>query len=460
MNDRTAAPNHRPPDIVLVTIDSLRADHLGCYGYGFPTSPRIDELAAGSLVFDQAIAAGIPTMPAFTTLLSGMHPYRHGIVAHSGARRLSERVMLLPEFLKQQGYVTVAIDNLVVQGEGSGSWFARGYDQYSGFVYRPFGDQSRQLTDRALGFLDEFGGPGERPPLFLLIHYWDPHSPYGPCPPYDTLHYRPGSDAVDLAAVRGIASEYYDRFLGDMRLKHPHDYAYIVAQYDGEISQVDREVGRLVDRLQSRGMWDSTMFALLSDHGECFGEGDFYFDHHGLYDAVVRFALMLHGPGIAPGRSDALVSSEDLLPTLLELAGAQEAPASSGISLVPLIERRQAALRPYVVSAESSRQASLALRTTEWKLIVPIVADAAGQPLPDVYGRPRSPEPLLFYLPADPRELHDLHAERPEMLARLRSLLDEWRAGMAAASGESDPILAQGLSLPYERFMRRLLGRA
>ena len=113
------------PNIVVIAIDSLRADHLGCYGYARPTSPAIDVLAEESVVFDQAFAAGIPTMPSFTTLYTGLHPYRHGIVAHSGNRRLSDAILLLPQLARERGYVTAACDNLVVQGEGRGSWFAR-----------------------------------------------------------------------------------------------------------------------------------------------------------------------------------------------------------------------------------------------------------------------------------------------------------------------------------------------
>ena len=168
------------PNIVVIAIDSLRADHLGCYGYGRPTSPAIDALAEESVVFDQAFAAGIPTMPSFTTLYTGLHPYRHGIVAHSGNRRLSDAILLLPQLVKERGYVAAACDNLVVQGEGRGSWFARGYDHYSGFLYRPFGDQSAHLTDRALGFIRDYADPATGPggpeccapsgPLFLFLH--------------------------------------------------------------------------------------------------------------------------------------------------------------------------------------------------------------------------------------------------------------------------------------------------
>ncbi|GCE08365.1 sulfatase family protein [Dictyobacter aurantiacus] len=445
------------PNIVVVAIDSLRADHLGCYGYARPTSPHIDALAAESQVFEQAIAAGIPTMPSFTTLYTGLHPYRHGVVAHTGQRRLSSSIQMLPQMLKQRGYVTAACDNLAVQGEGRGSWFARGYDYYSGFLYKPFGDQSQQLTERALNLLQEYADQ----PLFLFLHYWDPHTPYGPLPPYDTMHYEPNSGPIDLAEVRKLRPEYYNAFLGDMHLRHPNDYAYVVAQYDGEISQVDAEVGRLTQALKAQALWENTIFVLLSDHGECFGEGDFYFDHHGLYDAVTRIAFMLHLPGMAAGRISPMVSHLDIVPTLAEMVGLPPLPyALDGKSLLPLLNgATSASPHPYIVSAESSRQASLALRTPEWKVILPIVEDLHGQPLLDFYGRPRSPQPLLFDLCNDPAEQHDLSQQQPEKLAEMLDLLRSWRARMATMTGEPDPIQAQGLSLSYERFMKRLLAR-
>jgi arylsulfatase A-like enzyme len=449
-----------PPNIVVLAVDSLRADHLGCYGYAKDTSPEIDALASDSILFECAFAAGIPTMPAFTTFYTGLHPYRHGIVAHSGNRRLSDRIILLPQLLKERGYITAACDNLVAQSEGRGSWFARGYDQYSGFIYKPFSDQSAQLTDRAIGFLREHTASDGEAPLFLFVHYWDPHSPYGPRPPFDTLHYQPGSGPADMADVRRINPDYYDAFLGDMRLRHPDDYAYVVAQYDGEISQVDVQIGRVVRELKARGMWENTVLLVMADHGECFGEGDLHFDHHGLYDAVTRIALMMRVPGLDARRCRALISSEDLLPTLLELAGAPTTPYPlTGASLRPLLEQQADAVRPYVVTSESSRQASLALRTGEWKLILPIVADAAGNPLPDLYGRPRNPDPLLFDLAGDPCERHDLHEHRPDTLEELSRILADWRSEMSAASGEPDPIQAQGLSLRYDVFMERLFGR-
>jgi arylsulfatase A-like enzyme len=444
------------PDIILLAIDSLRPDHLGCYGYHRSTSPAIDALAAESVLFDRAFAAGIPTMPSFTTLFTGLHPYRHGIVAHMGPRRLAEHTLTLAQLAKQAGYVTIACDNLVIQGEGRGGWFARGFDHYSGFLYQPFSDQSRRLTDRALGWLGEH----DERPLLLFMHYWDPHTPYGPRPPFDTMHYTPGSGAYDMAAVRALAPAYYDAFLDDMHLRHPDDYAYVVAQYDGEISQVDAEIGRLLAAVRQRPRWNETVVILLSDHGEAFGEGDFHFDHHGLYDAVTRIALSVRAPGVAPGRRSALVSNEDILPTLAALAELPLPPYPlSGTSLVPLLHTPTAPGRDAVITSESSRQASLALRTAQWKCILPVTADAYGNPLPDFYGRPRSPVPLLFDLRADPGETRNVAEEHREQLTTLLTKLQEWRAAMVHSTGEPDPIQEQGLSLRYDIFMQRLLAR-
>jgi arylsulfatase A-like enzyme len=448
------------PDIVIVAIDTLRPDHLGCNGYSREISPAMDALAAESIVFDHAFAAGIPTMPSFTTLFTGLHPYRHGIVAHSSKRRMAENILFLPQLLKQRGYTTAACDNLVVQSEGRGSWFARGYDYYSGFLYKPFTNQDKLLTDRALSFIQEYGNCSDRP-FFLFMHYWDPHTPYGPLPPYDTMHYEPGSGPVDLADVKRIHPEYYDAFLKDMKLRYPDDYAYVVAQYDGEISQVDVEVGRLVHELKARGKWGNTIFLLMSDHGECFGEGGFYFDHHGLYDAVTRIALMLRLPDQAAQHIDALVSTEDILPTLSDLVGLPDVPYPlTGTSMLPLLTASVKEIRPYVISAESTRQASLSVRTPRWRMILPIVEDLQGQPLPDFYGRPRSPEPLLFDSILDPGGQCDLSHEQPDRLAEMLATLKQWRSEMAAMTGEPDPIQCQGLTLPYARFMERVLARS
>ena len=442
------------PNIIIIAVDTLRADHLGCYGYARPTSPNIDALARTSVRFERAFAAAIPTMPSFTAMLTGVHPYRSGVVSHIGTHPLASHYRTLPQLAQAAGYTTVGLDNLVTQGDGRGTHFARGYDHYVGFTYRPFSDQSRWLTDRAI----ELAGANAADPLLLFIHYWDPHTPYGPLPPYDTLHYTPGSGAYDLRDVIARSPEYYAGFLADMKLKIPDDYAYVVAQYDGEISQVDAQIGRLLDGLRATGVLDHSIVVLVGDHGEAFGEGDFHFDHHGLYDAVTRVPLLIDAPGIAPRAVASLASSDDLLPTIAELAGIPlPAYPLTGVSLVPTLADDTPA-RQFVVTTENTRQCSIAYRTTEWKLILPIVADAAGAPIPDFYGEPRDPQPLLFEMGAAAGESTNRAAERPAVLAALLDSLSDWRR--ATLAGAPDPLLTQPLTLSMATFMERVIRRA
>ena len=437
-------------NVVFIAIDTLRADHLGCYGYDLPTSPHMDALAGESVLFERAFAPGIPTMPSFTTLLSGLHPYRHGIVAHLTERRLSPDVVMLPQAAKRAGYVTIGIDNLAVQGGGRAAWMARGFDYYSGFLFKPFSDQAVELTDRALSFVDEFA---ERP-FFLFMHLWDPHTPYGPPAPFDTLHYHPGRHEVDLQKVKALAPQYYEAFLGDMKLQKPDDYDWIVAQYDGEISFVDAQIGRLTAHLKARGLWEDTVFVLLSDHGEAFGEGGFYFDHHGLYDAVTRVPLMIHTPGVTPRRSTAFASTEDIYATLCELAAWPTGGGLTGESLAPAL-RGGATRRDELFFVEATRQASLALRTQKWKLIQPVVEDGNCAPLPDFHGHPREAAPLLFDVENDPAEHANLAGELPEVRDELLERLNQWRAAEVARRGGDDP-LQDGLTLPVESFLKRI----
>jgi arylsulfatase A-like enzyme len=449
-----------PPvrNAVVVVIDTLRPDHLGCYGYPRNTSPCIDAFSRECTVFDQAIAPAIPTMPSFTTLLTGLHPYRHGIVSHIPPKaRLSETIRCFPELAKSAGMTTVGIDNLVVQGMGRGGWFSRGFDFYSGYLYQPFIAQSEELVDRAIAFVDDLADRR----FLLFLHLWDPHTPYGPPAPYNSLHYAPGSAPHNLADVKKIAPEYYEQFLAEMRLQHPDDYADVVAQYDGEITRVDDQVGRLIGHLRNAGRLDDTAVVLMSDHGECFGEGGIHFDHHGLVDANVRVAMMVRTPNSKPGRIPEMVSTEDVLPTLARQCGWRlpEAEPITGHDLTPALHGNPPEPREFIVCVESTRQASLALRTAEWKLILPIAADIHGNRMPDLHGHDRTPAPQLFHLPTDPSEANDVAGQHPDILAKFTEQLAHWRASEVQRRGGHDPVLENGLSLGYDEFMARMFRR-
>jgi arylsulfatase A-like enzyme len=452
MRERTS------PNVVIIAVDTLRPDHLGCYGYRYPTSPNIDALAAESVVFDRAFAPAIPTMPSFTTLHTGLHPYRHGITAHSSDQRLSPEIVPMAEWARRSGYVTIGIDNLTVQGNGRGSWFARGFDYYSGFLYKPFSNQSEQLVERAFRFIEDF----KEKPFLLFIHLWDPHTPYGPPPPYDRMHFHPEEKlGPPLSEVIAISPEYYTDFLGEMKLSVPDSYEYVVAQYDGEISYVDQQIGRLVAQLKEKGLWDNSVVVLMSDHGECFGEGNIHFDHHGLYDAVMRVALMVKTPEGQVGRRAEMVSTEDIFPTLAAWCGWQCTTEDelTGRSFGAALQGEAFSGRERIIGVESTRQASLALRTEKWKFILPIVEDIRGKPLFNLYGETRDPAPLLYDLENDPGERVNVAERYPDIAADLSEALATWRTAEVAQRNGSDPVIENGLSLPFDFFMQRLRSR-
>ncbi len=464
MNNRSTStykPKHLffKMNIVIVVIDSLRPDHLGCYGYYKNTSPNLDKLASQSMVFDAAFAPGIPTMPSFTTLLSGLHPYRHGITAHASEQRVDPRVVMLPQVAKANGMTTIGIDNLAVQSSGRGSWFVRGYDYYSGFLFKPFSAQCAELVDRAITFIDDM----KDDPFFMFMHLWDPHTPYGPPRPYDTMHYKstfPEASRQKMVEVKLLAPEYYEAFLADMKLAHADDYDYVVAQYDGEISYADAQIGRLLERLEEQDLMDDTIVIAMSDHGECFGEGDFYFDHHGLYDATTRVALMCRVPGAAAGRREQMISTQDIFPTLCAQMNWQTpSDISSQHQFAPAFNNQPFNPRDEIILVESSRQASIAIRTKYWKLIVPITEDVNGNPLPDFYGKPRDPKVLLYDLKCDPNETKNVADHYPKQCDDLLQRLQGWRAEEVARLNGHDPLLENGLSLGFDEFMGRMLKR-
>ena len=173
-----------PANILLIVIDTLRADHLGCYGYPKPTSPMIDRVATEGVLFEQCFCPGIPTHPSHTTLYTGRHPISHNIVSLGGKVDLSDEIPVLPELLQRIGYTTCAVDNLY----DTKRWFARGYEFYINPSARHPANllvTCEEINARAIPWLKTHAD--ER--FFMFIHYWDPHTPYIPPRRYRRLFY-------------------------------------------------------------------------------------------------------------------------------------------------------------------------------------------------------------------------------------------------------------------------------
>jgi arylsulfatase len=302
------------PSIVLITIDTLRPDHLGCYGYARPTTPRIDALARQSMVFDRAYTTLPRTTQGVASILTGRYPKSHG--ARGLFSRLPATNLTLAEALRDSGYATAAIVSNTFLRPGQG--FEQGFDTYENPETRWDADSAGAVTASAVRWLD---AGRDRRPFFLWVHYLDPHWRYEPPSPWDT-RFDPGFDGpftlyADLDARRFTKGQVI--FGGGLA---PRVAEHVIALYDGEIGATDAAVGTLIDRLeQVRG---PLLVVLTSDHGESLGEHGYHFAHgEYLYEEGLRVPLLVRYPGAvaAGGRSAGLVENIDIAPTILALAG-------------------------------------------------------------------------------------------------------------------------------------------
>jgi len=389
-------------NVVLLTIDTLRADHLGAYGYGKPTSPRIDALAAQAAVFESAYTYWPKTRGSFVAMLTGRRDSQTGYGK-------SHPVVLdfnptLASVLRDAGYRTAAIvDNGNLASEYG---YHKGFDAYRETwkekALATEMDRTRAITDGGVAFLRV---SGRDRPFFLWLHYVNPHAPYAPPPPYDRafLDARSRSGSA-LPVVNG----YHDGIPKQWAVAGENRLGYYIAQYDGEIATVDREIGRVLDALAGSGLSERTVVMLTSDHGESLGEHGYYFDHgEDLFDPSLRIPLLLAVPGGAPGvRSPVLASTLDIVPTLLDAVKVSYPPDLAGSSLLPALHGKAGRDRLF---ARNDRNLS-----ATWDARLKAVA-VPGE---------KATRYALFDRIEDPGETRDLGARRPEALRLPRRELE------------------------------------
>jgi arylsulfatase A-like enzyme len=313
----------RPRSVILISIDTLRADHLGCYGHPLPTSPNLDAFAAQGTLFDDAFAPSPWTLPSHVSLLTGLYPTRHGV--RTTDRRLADAIPSLATLLAQQGFETGAIVNAIIMRRHFG--LAQGFAAYQMVP----SDQSRvgsasRVTDAALRWLDDRRGRR----VFLFLHYYDVHSDYRSLKRYERM-FAPGPSRFD-----GSTDQLTDVRSGRLPIDEA-GAATLAGLYDAGIRQLDRELGRLFTRLREAGWLDDSAIVVTSDHGEEI------LDHGGVlhgqthYQEMLRVPLILRGPTIPAGvRVRTPVSLVDVVPTLLALLGVAPHPGLDGIDLRPL----------------------------------------------------------------------------------------------------------------------------
>jgi arylsulfatase A-like enzyme len=439
----------RPANLLLITIDTVRADHLSAYGYSRPTSPRIETLAREGVFFRNAFATVPRTTQSVATILTGLYPKHHR--ARGLFSVLPPANSTLAEILKDRGYTTWAVVSNIFLQPGKG--FEQGFDSYSNPRSRFDGDSSREITDEALQRLRS-ATPGA--PFFLWVHYLDPHWTYEPEGRFGTMF---DPDYSPSPAMKEMEAGKFHK--GDIIFNNPldpSDRRHLVALYDGEIAQVDEQVGRLLDGVPPEIRRD-LLIVLTSDHGESLGEHGYSFAHgEYLYDGTLRVPLLFVFPGRLPrgGEQRRLTSLLDVAPSILRLLGLPDRPGMDGIPLfVPAGPRFVPAGGHDLLFAESDYQL---IHSANPRFYIPGArgrwsSARGGEKKLIRIPRPGGDLQELYDLASDPEEERPLAGgEGPEGEALARDL-DGWQ-DYGEGAGES---LEESLS-PEQRERLRSLG--
>ncbi len=436
-SDGAAPGTSRRPNVVIFVIDTLRADRLGVYGYPEPTSPNLDALASECVVFSSCYAPAPWTLPSVVSLMTSTFPCEHGVVLDG--QRVGDSLSSLAEWLSQVGYATASFYANPYAGPMSG--LDRGFDQCS----------FHKSTDGPI--LSEWLSTNGATPFFAYIHNIEPHDPFvAPerlVSQFGTvteaqkriigerlLHYRRLTRA-DFAAGRPIGTTD-NSAEQEKAIRAISEYAdEINVLYSAAVREADEKVGSVIAALKDQGVWENTLFIVLSDHGEEF------FDHGGwqhdqsVYEELVRVPLMVRfpQPAVVPREIDRVVSLVDVSPTVLDFVGHLKAmDHCRGRSLLPdLAEARQAEKDGTVLS--DAKMFAPSMRINRKKYFKPylesrgdvniVVRDGAFKGIYNV-----GPETMELYdLRHDPAEQHDVAGEHAAVVARLTSFAAEWLRG-------------------------------
>ena len=422
----------KKPNIVLFGIDSLRADHLSCYGYPHLTTPHLDRFARGGALFERTFSAHVPTTSAYASMLTGLDCFSTQVVALRHKGGLRPEVKTLAEILKDEGYSTSCVGF-------TGNPSSRGFDTY--LDYPAWGSwnegrspKAQNLNAVTLPELERLAAQDE--PFFLFLRHMDPHAPYLPPEPFERMFYH--GDEIDpknksMEPVMNF-KPFRDFFAGWLP-PGVTDKDYVIAQYDGAIAYMDACIQTLFTALEARGILDNTIVVINGDHGETLYEHECWFDHHGVYDNVLHVPLIIRYPKKVPAgkRVTGFNQHKDLVPTVLELADINPNIDFDGQSLMKLVRGEVPSFESEVYLTECTWMRKHGLRTPQWKLIVALE--------PDFHFKP---EVELYNLTEDPLENLDVAESRPDVVAMLTGRMNAFIQKREAETGLPNPIHHQG----------------
>lgn len=428
-------------NVLLLAIDTLRADHLGCYGYHRRTSPVIDSLASRGTLFEQCHSQAPWTIPSFTTIMTGMYPESHKIAAspwnvpNANGIALDDRVPVLAERLLASGYVTMALDNLQ-QMASHPRWFVRGYNYYINLTRKPglwhHHVRADEIHSELIGWLQRHRDDQ----FFAFVHYWEPHLPYNQPAEYHGLF----PAGIDQPVITRNGREYVPRW--GFRDELTPRMLESVDAYDEEIRFVDDYIGRVVEELDRLHLLDNTMIAVVGDHGECMVEHGVLFNHMELYEPTVHVPLVIVAPGgqVAGRRVDALVEHVDIVPTILELAGVPVTADLDGRSLVPWLQGGTPDWRTTSHAVQDGAHPCRMILDRDWKLLVRLPSGGAPGRL-ELYSRRD-----------DPYELANVAGVEPDIAANLQRAAAAFVESQLTRHGGTDPLIDPAWSIDFNQF--------
>jgi arylsulfatase len=407
----------QPLGVILITVDTLRADHLSIYGNTRVLTPNIDHLAASAVLFRTAIAQTSTTTPSHASIMTSLYLQDHNVYSNFDA--LGNAPRTLAEVTAGRGYNTFAIVNMrhlnpEISGLGQG---------FQTFVRSESYRRAADTIDELLKWLNKIG----EKQFFAWVHFVDVHTPYAPPPPYNYFYYdqdRGDPDDQSLARIWHLLPTHmtdHPFFLS--WLEGVTDLRWVIAQYQGAVSYVDDEIGRLIEKLKQRDILDRVGIVLTSDHGESLGEHDMYFVHTGLYEPTIQVPLIMYFPGVDRKGIHVreVVETIDIMPTVLEYLSIPQPKALRGRSLWPLI--RGEIVPPHIALSEHAGRSLVSLRSERYKYIKHLRTLQVQPSYPFVEGREE-----LYDLKKDPFEKHDISQTAPEIISFFRQELAIRRA--------------------------------
>jgi arylsulfatase A-like enzyme len=394
----------KPVNVLFIIVDTLRADFLGCYGNSEISTPAIDRLAGEGILFPNAFCQSNQTSPSHASIFCSRYVKSHGV--WNNKMGVDDSLPLLTEYIRAYGYKTAAFTSVFFL-DHEHCRIARGF---SHFAAPSHPERNAEATNQ---LVFEWLEKNHTDPFFVWVHYFDPHTPYEPPPPFDSMYYRGDPRDPDNHDFERIPS-----FSSHLNIyRGITDLTYFEKMYMGEVSYVDRSIGNLLRKLEDLQIDSRTLVIVTSDHGENLGEHSLFYNHQSLYDQVIRVPLIFSFPSKSFSGTvcDGIVQSIDILPTVCDYLEIPLPDSVQGFSLMPLIKGEAADLNAYAFS-ESRNGWAAAVQDLDWKLMMPVKGT--------YYPNHRFE---LYSISDDPSESRNMYFENARLAKEYETRLKEWR---------------------------------